>query len=83
MTPDQFQERVVAAAGDLAFRLAGSPEELQAALINGFAQRVRTQWRSLFTPALSADDVDGMVADVLARVRAKRDRLESFGGGTA
>ena len=35
------------------------------------------------SPYLFAEDVDGMVAEVLAPVRAKRDQLESFGGGTA
>jgi hypothetical protein len=82
-TPDEFLPRVLAAVDDAALRLAGTPHELQAAFLQRLACRIRAQWRELFTPALSAEDVDGMVADVVARIRAKRDSLESFGGGRA
>ena len=36
-----------------------------------------------FRAVLSAEDVDGMVEDVLARVLAKRDQIEAAGAGTA
>ena len=42
-----------------------------------------TQWRELFTPALSAEDVDGMVADMVTRVREGRDEIEAAGMGRA
>jgi hypothetical protein len=51
-------------------------------MASGICRRVRTQRREVFSPYLSAED-DGMVAEVVAPVRAKRDELESFGGGTA
>jgi hypothetical protein len=68
---------------NLAEAAAHMPLDRQEALLQGFAERVRLQWREVFAPYLSAEDVDGMVADVLARVRAKRNRLEGFGGGSA
>jgi hypothetical protein len=83
MTTPDFLARVLAAADDAAFRLAHTQHDRQDAWLRGFARRIRAQWRELFTPALSSEDVDGMVADLVARVRAKRDRLESHGVGTA
>jgi hypothetical protein len=81
--PARFQERILAAVDDTAFRLSHTPHDRQEDWLQSFADRIRAQWRELFTPALSAEDVDGMVADVVTRVRAKRDSLESFGGGRA
>jgi hypothetical protein len=83
MTPDDFLKRVLAAVDELAFRLAHTPHDRQAAWLSGFARRMRRQWRLLFAPALSADDVDGMVADLLARVRKRRDEIEAAGSGRA
>jgi hypothetical protein len=82
-TPDEFLQRVLATVDDLAFRLSHTPHDGQEEWLQGFARRVHAQWCQVFSPALSANDVDGMVADLVARVRAKRDQLESFGGGTA
>jgi hypothetical protein len=82
-TPDEFLERVLAAVDDAAFRLAGTPKERREEWLSGFARRVRKQWRSLFMPALSAEDVDSMVNDVVERVRAKRDEIEAAGVGRA
>jgi hypothetical protein len=83
MTPDRFLERVLAAVDDAAFRLSHTPHGRQAAWLNAFARRMRRQWRPLFVPVLSSEDVDGMVADVLVRVKAKRDFLERVGSGSA
>jgi hypothetical protein len=83
MTPDQFLPRVLAAVDDAALRLAGTPHELQAAFLQRLACRVSAQWRELFTPALSAEDIDGMVADLVQRVRKRRDQIEAAGVGTA
>jgi hypothetical protein len=82
-TPDEFLERVLGAVDEAAFRLSHTPHDRQAAWLRGFERRVRAQWRSVFMPALSAEDVDGMVADLMGRVRAKRNRLERFGAGSA
>ena len=82
-TPNAFLERVLAAVDDAAFRLSHTSPDRQEEEIRRFADRLRAQWREAFSPYLSAEDVAGMVDDVLARVRAKLDRLESFGGGRA
>jgi hypothetical protein len=68
---------------DEASRLSHSLHDQQEEWLRGFADSLRAQWRQVFAPVLSSEDVDGMVADVLSRVRAKRDRLEDLGGGTA
>jgi hypothetical protein len=83
MTPEAFLSGVLGAVDEAALRLAGTPKDLQAAWLQGFARRVGEQWRSLFMPALSAEDVDGMVADVVARVRKRRDEIEVAGVGRA
>jgi hypothetical protein len=82
MTPDQFLERVLAAVDDAAFRLSHTPHDRQEEWLRGFAKRVRAQWCVVF-PFMSAEDVSGMVADLVGRVRARRDRLERFGAGSA
>jgi hypothetical protein len=83
MRPNEFLERVLGAVDELAFRLSHTSPDRQEEEIRRFADRLRAQWREAFSPYLSAEGVAGMVDDVLARVRAKRDRLESFGCGTA
>jgi hypothetical protein len=83
MTPDEFLERVLGGVDELAFRLSHTSPDRQKEEIQRFADRVRAQWCSLFTPALSAEDVSGMVADVVTRVRAKRDEIEAAGVGRA
>jgi hypothetical protein len=82
-TPNEFLQRVLATVDDAAFRLSHTPRDRQEEWLQGFGDRTRAQWREVFAPFMSAEDVDGMVADLVARVRAKRDQLESFGGGTA
>jgi hypothetical protein len=81
--PNEFLERVLTAVDDAAFRLSHTPRDAQDEWLQGFADRVRTGWLEIFRPSLSTSDVDGMVADVVERVRAKRDRLEGLRGGTA
>jgi hypothetical protein len=82
-TPDEFLQRVLATVDDLALVLSHTPRERQEEWLKGFADRVRTQWHGLFAPTLSSENVDGMVADLVARVKAKRDRLEKLTGGRA
>jgi hypothetical protein len=83
ITPDEFLRRVLAALDNAAFLLANTPHECQEEWINAFGDRIRPQWREALAPPLSNEDVDGMVADAVARLRAKRDNLERFGTGTA
>jgi hypothetical protein len=83
MTPDRFLERVLAAVDEIALRLSHTPHDRQAAWLRSFERRVRAQWRPLFAAALRAEDVDGMVADLMGHVRAKRDFLERVGSGSA
>jgi hypothetical protein len=82
-TPGEFLERVDRVVAATAFSLACTPRDRQEEWLRGFADRVKAQWRQVFAPYLAAKDVDGMVAAVVERVRAKRDRLEGMGGGTA
>jgi hypothetical protein len=82
-TPDEFLSRVFAAADDAALALACTSPARQEEWLEGFARRVRAQWGETFAPYLSEGDVDGVVADLVGRVRAKRDYLERFGRGTA
>jgi hypothetical protein len=82
-TPDQFLERVFAAVDDAAFRLSHTPHDRQEEWLEGFADRLRAHWCDAFHPMLSDDDVNGVVEDVVSRISAKRNHLESLGGGTA
>jgi len=83
MTSDQFLTRVFAAADEVALALACTSQARQEEWLAGFARRVRSQWGQIFAPYFSESDLDGVVADLVGRVRAKRDRLERFGRGSA
>jgi hypothetical protein len=82
-TPDEFLSRVFAAADDAALALACTSPARQEEWLQGFARRVRAHWGEIFAPYFSESDVDGVVADLVGRVRAKTGRLERFGRGTA
>jgi hypothetical protein len=82
-TPDEFLSRVFAAADEVALRLAGTPPALQADCLERFAYSVHAQWSDVFASYLKPSDVDGMVIDVVERVRRRRDYLERFGRRTA
>ena len=60
--------------------LSQSPHQRQEAL-QRFADAVRAQWRALFSPVLSADDVDGMVEDVAREARLPGEKLGTGFGG--
>jgi hypothetical protein len=83
MTPEQFLSQAFATADELALRLAGTREDHQSAFLRDFERRVRSQWREVFAPWLCAADTDGMVLDLVERVRKRRDFLERFGKGSA
>ncbi len=80
---NEFVSRVWAAVDDLALVLAHTPHDRQDAAMRSFIDSVRPQWIALFSAVLSPEDVDGMVADVLARFRAKRNDLEKLEVGSA
>jgi hypothetical protein len=82
MTPDEFLKRVLEAVEEAAFRLSHTPHDRQEQWLQGFADRLGTQWCEVFAPYLLSAEVDGLVADVIFRIKAKRDLLESLGGGT-
>jgi hypothetical protein len=81
MNPDRFLAGVLEAVDDAAFRLSHTPGQEE--WLQGFAERVGAQWRQVFEPFMSAEDVDGMVADVVQRVRKRRDEIEAAGVGRA
>jgi hypothetical protein len=83
MTPDQFLTRVFEAADDAALLLAGMPPDQQSAWLQRFGYAVHAQWSEVFAPHLRAEDVNGMVVDVIERIRRRRDFLERFGRGSA
>jgi hypothetical protein len=83
MSPDQFITRVFASIDELALRLAGTDEDLQSTFLRDFERRARLKWRPLLSPYFSQTDTDAVVADLVARVRAKRDYLQRFGRGSA
>jgi hypothetical protein len=82
MTPDAWLARMLETVDELAFRLAHTPRDYQAAWLQRFSRRVRKQWCVVF-PFMSAEDVSGMVDDLLSRVRKRRDEIEAAGAGTA
>jgi hypothetical protein len=82
-TPDEFLSRVFAAADEAALFLAGTPPDLQAEWLQKFGYSVHSQWSEVFGSYLTPRDVDGMVIDVVERIRRRRDFLERFGRGTA
>jgi hypothetical protein len=82
-TPDEFLSRVFATIDELALRLAGTDADLQSSFLRDFERRVRLKWRPLFEPYFSQADADAVVADLVARVRAKRDYLQRFGRRSA
>jgi hypothetical protein len=81
-TPDEFLKRVHDAVDELSLRLSNTTPDRQQAFLQQFEANVRAQWREAL-PFLSGDDIDGMVGDAVTRITARRDRLESFGSGTA
>jgi hypothetical protein len=82
-TPSEFLACVDRVVDTTAFSLAHTPRDRQDEWLRGFADRVSAQWREAFAPYMSAEDVDGMVADAVARVRKRRDALAAAGVGTA
>jgi hypothetical protein len=82
-TPDEFLERVLGTVDDVAFRLSHTPQDAQEEWLEGFADRLRAQWREALRPFLTGEDVNGMVEDVIKRVRKGRDGIESVGLGSA
>jgi hypothetical protein len=83
IAPEEFVSRVVSAIDELALGLAGTPKEHQEEALRALVVRVRAGWRENFTPILSDDDVEGMIGDMMARVRVKLDGLESHHLGRA
>jgi hypothetical protein len=83
MTPPEFLTRVFAAADDAALLLAGMPPDQQSAWLQRFGYAVHAQWLEVFAPRLRAEDVNGMVIDVVERIRRRRDYLQRFGAGNS
>ncbi|HZZ22019.1 MAG TPA: hypothetical protein VFE60_05340 [Roseiarcus sp.] len=82
MTPEQFAARMYATADDIGLGMSHTPRERQEAWLEGFGHRTHVRWIELF-PGLTAEDVSGMVADFVGRIRAARDSLERLEAGRA
>ena len=82
-TPDEFLERVLATVDELALCLAATPRPKQEEFLDRVEARVRAQWRQCFSRYMAASDVDGMITDLVGRIKSERDRLERFGMGSA
>ena len=83
MSPDQFLTRVFEAADDAALLLAGMPPDQQSAWLQRFGYAVHAKWSQVFAPHMSPRDIDGMMIDVMERIRRRRDYLERFGAGNS
>jgi hypothetical protein len=83
MTADEFLSRTFEAADDAALFLAGMPPDQQSAWLQRFGYAVHAQWLEVFAPRLRAEDVNGMVVDVIERICRRRDYLQRFGAGNS
>ena len=79
--PDRFAETCEAVVNDLALALSRSLQERQEKALADFGANMRSQWSNTL-PSLSAENVDGMVDDLISRIRARISELEG-GAGTA
>ena len=70
LTPKIFSSAFIESIEETAFGLSQTPHDRHEEWLQGFAERVRAQWREVF-PFLSGEDMDSMVDDVVTRVRAK------------
>jgi hypothetical protein len=82
-TPAEFLACVDRVVESTAFHLAHTPRAIQDAWLQRFADRVSAQWKDAFSDYLSPKNVDSMVADVVDRIRKRRDALEAGGVGLA
>jgi hypothetical protein len=82
-TPAEFLACIDGVVESVAFDLACTPRTVQEAWLRRFADRVGAQWCEVFKDCMSPSSVDSMVADVVERIRKRRDELEAAGVGLA
>jgi hypothetical protein len=75
ITPEEFFKRIHESIEEAAFCLSQTPHDRHEEWLQGFAERVRAQWRAAFHPVHSGDG-DTIVEDAVNRVMARRDQLE-------
>ena len=78
--PDRFTATCEAVVNDMATALSRSPQERQEKALATFGDSMRSQWRNTFP---SVENVDGMVDDLITRIRARIRALEGGGAGAA
>lgn len=78
-TPEDFLKCALATVDKLALLFAGAPDDRAEATLSEFAERVRNGWREAFD-FLRGEDVDGMVADLVDRIRKRRGEIEAAVG---
>ena len=76
---DDFLKCALETIDELALLYAGTPNEKVDVSLSEFAERMRKRWREAFD-FLRGDDVDGMVADVVDRIRKRRREIEAVTG---
>jgi hypothetical protein len=77
---DDFLKCALETIDELALLYAGTPNEEVEASLAGFAARMRAGWRETFD-FLRGEDVDGMAADLVDRIRKKRREMEAVRAG--
>jgi hypothetical protein len=80
MTPEEWLQRTLQAANDLAFAYACTPDDRVEASLVKVAEGVRKAWRRAFA-FLPAADVDGMVVDLVERFKRRRRQIEERRNG--
>jgi hypothetical protein len=78
MSGAEFLKRVLATVDDLALLYANTPPEAAERSLAEFGERVREGWRTAL-PWLPPHDLDGVIGDLVARVRARRLEIEHTG----
>jgi hypothetical protein len=76
---DDFLKCALATVDELALLYANTPDDKVDMSLSESAERMRKRWRETFT-FLRAEDVDGMVSDLVDRIRKRRREMEAAAG---
>jgi hypothetical protein len=82
VNPTEFLDRVLAVVDDLALLFSHTPRDRQEDALRNFAQRLKARWQEALS-LLPAEEADGIIADVVERVRARSSQMKAAGTGRA